>query len=404
VKKVFLAALALVLVLAGGIWVFRYELLHFSAGAFLKMKVPENVSIERIVADHPERKITVYGIALSNKPGFFDPVFAEAKILTVHYRTRGKTIFSGIEITSFECDAPRIRLERLSNGTTNFSDVYIASPGGDPARLPSLEIKKLTGEGVPGNGDPVIRNISEAINITGLIPGKVRGGTLTFRDSMMSARPFTASFENINSDLAFKLDDEHQLVYIESLGKGHVNGDVSQRVNWKISADLQPAQITLSSRIEPENVDLVYFKPYYDRFAPVDITQGRVWGTVVVDLHRGNIGSDNILRFRNLEFRDKDTTGASRFWGANIADVAGYLRQSSGETVFDFKIKGPVENPRFYPGPNVARAAQSMAIDKIGELIRRTTRPDGASETAETPKSASDIDSVIDMFKGLMKD
>ncbi|MFA6636879.1 MAG: DUF748 domain-containing protein [Candidatus Omnitrophota bacterium] len=399
-KKIFFGIAAAIMLLAGGLWFYRYDVVRFSVSAVMERKIPGNVSIQRIVVDLPAKKVDVYGLVIGNPAGFSDPIFADIGVLSVKYRMRGKTILTGVDITGFELSNPVVKIERLLNGRINLDEINTIPPGGDAARLPEVDIIWPAEEIETGDRTGLAKSVSEAINLTGSIPGEVRNGKVLFTDRMVLGRPFNGSLDGIESNLVFALTDRNEVAYLETEGHGYLDGDISQRLKWRISADLVPEDITLSSRIEPENVDIVRFKPYYEQYSPVEINGGRVSGTIVFDLHMGNIGSDNTLRVRGLEFSEKDTEYASRFWGTGITDVAKYLQLSSGETVFDFKIKGPIGNPRFYPGPNVTRAIQKMAVDKIGEFIRRTTQPE---ESEGNSPARSDMDEVIDIFKGFMQ-
>jgi hypothetical protein len=403
-KKILFGIVAVVMLLAAGLWFYRYDVIRFSASAIINRNIPGNVAMRRIVLDLPARKVDVYGLVIGNPPGFSDPIFADIGVLSVKYSMRGKTMLTGIDITGFELSDPVVKIERLSNGRINLDEIDTIPPGGDAARLPDIEIIRPTGEMETGERTGLAKSVSEAVTLSGRIPGKVKNGKVILTDRMVPGRPFIVSLDGIETDLAFILSGRNEVTYVETEGNGYLDGDISQRLKWRVSADLVTEDITLSSRIEPENVDIMRFKPYYEQYSPVDVRGGWVSGTIVFDLHRGNIGSDNTLRVRGLEFSEKDAESASRFWGTSITDIARYLQSSSGETVFDFKIKGPIKTPRFYPGPNVTRAIQNMAVDKIGEIIRRTTQPaetEGAEEGA-TP-ARSDMDEVIDIFKGFMQ-
>ena len=394
-KKIFLVLLVLLAALIAAAWYLRYDILRFSADIVLKRTVPGNVAIERIVVDPSLSKVDVYGLMIGNPPGFSDTLFADVAVLTVKYRMRGKTVLSGLDITGLELTDPVVNIERLSNGKINLNAIKMAPPGGDAARLPEFEIKMPAGSVETGPGTGVVKKISEAVNISGRIPVALKNGRVFFLDRMAGREPFRIAFEGINSDIGLFLDDGYEILSLATEGSGFVAGDPSQRVNWRISADLASEEITMSNRIEPENVDIVLFKPYYDQYSPVDIKNGRVSGTVIFDLHDGNIGSDNTLRLRSLVFTERDTRHASMFWDTSITDLVKYLELSSGETVFDFKIKGPLENPRFYPGAHVSRAIRNLAVDTISGVIRgaaeRGREPDTLPEQPAGPGTDQEI-------------
>lgn len=399
-KKFFIVLLFLVIIIAGGVWFFRYDIFRFSAESLLKNNFPGNIAAERIVVDTTGAKIDIYGLRIANPAGFKETVFTDVGRITINYRMRGKTILSGIKVTHFEIADSFIRIERLRNGIMNSDLIEMAPPGGDDSRLPTIEFIKSSARTEPGDVTGIAKSMAEAVTIGGIIPGNLRNTKISFLDNFFLEQPFSLMFESPDSIIYLSLGSGQEITRVETEGSGFINNDVSQKLSWKISADLASEELILSTRVEPENVDIAIFKPYYDEYSPVNIVKGRVSGTVIFDMNRGNIGSDNLLRFRGLEFTEKSTESASVFWDTNITDIVKYLELASGEVVFDFKIKGSVKDPRFYPGPNVMRAVRNMAIDKIGDMLTKSTQ---SSENSDVPEEKSDVDKALDIFKGFLK-
>jgi hypothetical protein len=91
-------------------------------------------------------------------------------------------------------------------------------------------------------------------------------------------------------------------------------------------------------------------------------------------------------------------------WDIGINELYRYFSSESGEIVFDFKIKGPMEKPKFYLGPKTKRALAMMIVDKVADTL---LKQDGDSAGAPAPGSPaeekSDLEKVIDIFKNLKK-
>ena len=116
-------------------------------------------------------------------------------------------------------------------------------------------------------------------------------------------------------------------------------------------------------------------------------------------------GSTNTIRIRGLRFTEKEGGFASGFWDTSVSDVIKYLQTSSGEVVFDFKIKGTMQNPRFFPGPYVQQAIQRMAVDKISQMIQKSQ---GGGDTTTSGAAAgggeqTDAEKVMGIIQGLME-
>ena len=103
---------------------------------------------------------------------------------------------------------------------------------------------------------------------------------------------------------------------------------------------------------------------------------------------------------KNFKFTEKKGGFGSGFWDVTVSDIVKYLQSSRGEIIFDFKIKGDMNNPRFYPGPHVKQALQSMVIDKVADLFKEEKTP---TEPGAPPAEKSDTEMVVDLLKGILK-
>ena len=404
-KKIFLFLLVSIALVGALVWYLRYDILKFSLNTAIERSLPANVSIDRIVLDIPGGRVDIYGISAENPPGFREKDLFRSDAITARFRTRGLGFLRGLELTEIEVRSPRVFVERLRTGELNFESFEPAPPGGPSSRLPVVEIRPSPGKTERGPEKGILPDLSEALIFREPLPVKIEEGSFAFRDDMVGERPFHVMFGGVETVVYLRLDDEYQVRHLATDGYGFVNEDPSQKVRWRISADPSARQLRMSNRIEPENVDLVIFKPYFDRYAPVDISSARVSGTIVFDVHAGRIGSDNTLVLRDLVFSRRDPGRVSGFWDASITDIIRYLESAPGEVIFDFKIKGPFDSPRFYPGPNVTRALQSLAVDQVSRIIRGVVGPaeDVTADAAAPPSDKSDVERAIGIFQDLIR-
>jgi hypothetical protein len=242
------------------------------------------------------------------------------------------------------------------------------------------------------------RNISDFIKLTDTI--NITDGKVVFIDNDVRPSPNMLTFEDINGEVVLSLADDYRAVKsMSTKGAGAINGDSSQRVNWKVSLDPNPQRLTMANRYEVSGADITIFKPYYDEYSPIDIKSGSFSGTLVFDFDNGNIGSMNTLRFRDLKFALKKDTSGAGFWEAAVPDIIEYLRSSTGEIVFDFKIKGDMNNPRFYPGPVLKNAIQVKVVDTLAEALA------GKDEEGAAPSGGkTDAEKVVDVLRGLFNE
>lgn len=415
-KKFLLVLLILAIIVGGVLWNFRYDIFQYSAETIIKNLLPSYVHVDRLIFDLKNRVLQVQGFSIQNPRGFQNRYLATIDSITCRYRMRGSNVLDGIEITDIEAYAPLIYIERLPDGRINLNETgkMMEEEAPKEVAIPQKEVKQAPKEvAMPQKevkqapfgekGKIGGRKISDIIKLTNTID--VKDGKFSFLDKAVSRNPYYLTFEGIEGIINLSLNSDYTAVETAGTnGYGFVNGDRSQRVSWVVSMNPNTPELTMSNRIEPENIDIMLFKPYYDRYSPIDIQAGRFSGSLVFDFDNGNIGSMNTLSIRGLKFREREGGFASGFWDTSVSDVIKYLENSQGEVEFDFKIKGTMQNPRFLPGPHVQQAIQSMAVAKISQLLapkdEQQAQAAGAQQQA-APKS--DAERVIDLIQGLMQ-
>ena len=414
-KKFLLMIVVLIIIGVGAVWFFKGDILQIfkvSAEKVIKDNLPKYITVDNIVFDLEGKRLLVKGFAIKNPKGFQNKHLATIETITCKYTMQGDNILDGINITDIEGSGAIINIERLPGGKLNLNEMgkMMEEETPSPAPVQTQETEKKGPSLIDKLKDKAMRGrqISDIIKLTNTI--NVTNGKLTLLDKEVSSRPFYLTFEDVNGTINISLNSDYTSVNSAgSAGSGFLNGDRGQRISWVVSMDPRASNLTMSNRIEPENVDITLFKPYYDRYSPVNITNGRVSGSLVLDFDNGNIGSMNTIRIRDLKFTESSGGNASNFWDTSISDVIKYLEASPGEVVFDFKIKGTMQNPRFYPGPNVTKAIQNMAVDKISQLIQGTQQQGqggqaaGSAAAAGSTQPKSDTQMIMDVIQGLMQ-
>lgn len=399
-KKMLIILLVFLLLGGGIIWHFRFDIFQFSAENIIRKLLPSYVHVDEMIFDLKNGVLHVKGFSIQNPKGFQNRYLATIGEITCRYRMQGKNILDGIEITSIEARDPVVHVERLRDGRINLNEM-----GKMMAEEKPKEIKGSVSRepAAPDKGQRKSlgkiggRKISDIIKLTNTI--NFSGGKFSLIDKEISRRPFYLTFENIRGIITITLNSDYTgVTETGTRGEGFINGDRNQKVSWRISMDPNTPNLTMSNRVEPENVDIMLFKPYYDQYSPIDIRAGRFSGSLVFDFDNGNIGSTNTIRIRGLRFSEKEGGFASGFWDTSVSDVIKYLQTSSGEVVFDFKIKGSMQNPRFYPGPYVQQAIQRMAVDKISQLLQPQEEGAAAGGGQQT-----DAEKVMGIIQGFME-
>jgi len=179
---------------------------------------------------------------------------------------------------------------------------------------------------------------------------------------------------------------------------GHLNGDKAETIQWLASLDPTKAKLTMSNRFQVTGLNLPVFEPYYDGFSPLVFKKGRLSGTLVFDFSDGNIGSTNEIYLSGLSFSVKKGYENAQMWGTTVPDLIKYFTATSGDIVFDFKLKGDMAKPIFYLGPISKRALTSMVVDKIASYASGLT-----GENQGENKGVDNAKQAIDMVRQFLK-
>ncbi len=402
-KKLIIPGLIIIIaIIAISAFLYRYQILQYTAEKLIRKYLPSYARIDTIKFDFRKGEARIGGFKIINPPGFSDEYLLEIGKITCHYRLRGKALADGFEIADPVLSNIVLNIERLGDGRLNLAAMEtVLEKGAQGAPSPA---SALPAAGKPRAIQPRANTGSKILASVVKLPEvfTIRSGKVVFVDRFMPSRPNVITFENIEAKLSLKLDENYSRVLIvSSTGEGGVNGDRQQLVSWAINWNPTTPRLTMANNFEVSGVDILPFRPYYDRYSPFVFKTGRFSGTLIFDFDNGNIGSSNEVRLSDLKFSVKPGYENSQFWETNVPDLVKYFSSPHGEIVFDFKIKGDMDKPNFYLGPKSKAALVSMAVDKISAAIQKAQ---GSGDGAGGPKT--DLDKAkeyIDLFKGLMK-
>jgi len=394
VKKVLIAIVLFLIAVVTIIFIYRYQLFQFSAETIIRKALPEYIKIDRIYFDFKESKIVLGGFKITNPPNFSYKDLLEIEEVSCKYKMRGKTFMDGIEIYEGLFKKPVIVIERLRDARLNLVEMQHVMGKGPQAAA-------KTGQ---GRGDrPKSANMLGSKKLSDIVklPNEfsLKEGKIMYVDRLGLAKPHMITIENIDAVLALKLNDSYSSVLeVGSSGQGDLNGDSNEIVRWFITYNPTTPKLTMSNRFEVSNLDIISFEPYYDRHSPLIFVKGKFSGSLIFDFDNGNIGSTNEIHLSDFRFYIKQGYETAQFWGTTVPDLVRYFSSPSGDIVFDFKIKGDMDNPKFYLGPISKQALTSMAIDKISSAIQKASSPEGGGPKSDIEKAKE----YIDLFKGLI--
>ncbi len=391
VKKIVIAALALIILIIASVFVYRYQILQYSAESIIRKYLPDYIKISVIKFDFVKGDVILGGFRIVNPPHFSKEYLIEIEKIECRYKLRGKNIMDGIEISSPVLSNAVLNIERLGDGRINLVEVQ-AMIAGAPAGAPGIAQVSPQADKTPAQ--PGKNNLRAIATLPETF--KIRNAQVRIIDRLVRPTPTMITLEDINTDLTLKLDQSYtRALEIGSIGAGVVGGDPTQVVNWTVRFNPTTPRLTMSSRFDVAGVIIPQFEPYYDRYSPFVFREGRFSGLLIFDFDNGMIGSSDELRLSDLRFFVKPGYENAQFWQTTVPDLVKYFSTPYGEIVFDFKIKGDMAKPEFFLGPKSKEALVSMAVDKISEVIGKQAEASGNSDL----KKAKDY---VDLFRGLI--
>jgi hypothetical protein len=95
-----------------------------------------------------------------------------------------------------------------------------------------------------------------------------------------------------------------------------------------------------------------------------------------------------------LLYSRKSKSQASQHWKDSVDYIIKYFQNSSSNVVFDFKVKGSIEDPQLLLGPRVKRGLQDLAISTVVQTIDAFSREQGTGKEAEQDSTDGAGDTV----------
>lgn len=403
--KTIIVMIVSIAILAGAaIFIYRYKILQYSAEKIVRKMLPDYIIIDRMSINVEGNKIILGGLKILNPPNFAHKYLVEIDEMTCGFKMKGSNILDGIEITDPVFKKPFLYVERLADSRTNLQmmPAFLQGKAKNTVIKQPAVVNNVNNARV-GEGARPKRAISDMVKLPENFT--VKEGRAVFVDGMVRPGMYKVTFENVEAGLYLRLDSTYtKALAIASTGTGSINGRNNETIRWDVKYDPTTPRLTMSSRLNVSGVNIMAFKPYYDRYSPLDFRGGYFSGLLIFDFDNGQIGSTDEVHLSRLSFSIKPGYENAQYLETTVPDLVKYFTSSSGDVIFDFKIKGDMANPQFYLGPISKQALAVMAIDKIGQALAEAAKQQagqiGNAKDTNIEKAAE----YIDMFKGLLKD
>ncbi|MCX5678089.1 MAG: DUF748 domain-containing protein [Candidatus Omnitrophica bacterium] len=407
-KKIFIIVISLTILAVVGLFIGRYQILQYSTEKIVRKLLPDYIVVEKMNFNYRDSKIIFSAFKILNPPNFSNKYLIEIGEMECRYKMKGKNILDGIEILEPVFKKPVLFIERLAGGRTNLQEMTSLLQKKDQ------EAKILKPAAAAGSQMAADSRMAGGSNLSKIVklPENfiIKDGRVVFLDGMVRPGTYTITLDNVDAALRLALDSSYtRALSISTTGMGIVNGRPGETIKWDTKFDPTARELTMSNRFNVSGVDILAFRPYYDRYSPLVFNSGYFSGSLIFDFDNGSIGSTNEVLLSKISFSIKRGYENAQFLETTVPDLVKYFTSASGDIIFDFKIKGRMSDPQFYLGPISKQAVAAMAIDKITQALSNAAKGQASPQSAGaigTGKS-SDIEKAseyINMFKGLLKE
>ena len=400
-KKIIVVVILIMIFALAGIYFYRHAIIKHYAEKIVRENLPGYIKIDKVDFDFANNKVFLKNFRVLNAPGFPSQFFLKVNDISCRYDILGRGIPTGLEISEVSMTGADIRIERLRNGRVNAAEMenfvksfekdasspVIASPAAFRRDEAILKKETTSTHSVASND-----NLAKLLKLPDSFD--IKNARLVFLDKVPYENPYIITIEPVNGQVSINFTDNYSKINNVSYAlSGNLNGDRNQSIQWLASLDPNKPKLTMSNRFDVSGLELLTFEPYYDSFSPLIFKRGRVSGTLVFDFNNGNIGSTNEIYLSGLVFAVKRGYENSEMWGTTVPEIMRYFTTTSGDVVFDFKLKGDMNNPTFYLGPISKRAMTSMVVDKIASyaIDQATKQQGGANNDIDKAKQAIDM-------------
>ncbi len=405
IKKILIIIAVIAFLAAAAVFYYRYQIISLSAERLIRNALPGYVKVSKIRFDFQANMAFLEGLKLESPRGFSEEYIVEIAEISCRYKLKGKTMLDGLEITDPVLKDMVLHVERLQDGRVNLSEMGSVIGPGAGSESQSVQAGVSGESGTSEVGKKSGPKMSDFIKLPQEF--KLKNSKLILTDRFFVRGYSMITFDNIDADITLRMNDSlSQVLDVASTGEGNINGYRDQSVKWVISLNPNTPRLTMSSRFDLYNADLITFEPYYDKISPFEFARCRVSGVLIFNFDNGNIGSTNELHLSDLMFSVKPSYQNAAMFDTTVQDLTRYFTTFTGEVVFDFKIKGDMAKPQFFLGPISKQAVTAMVMDKVGDVLqqmaRKGTDQAGAVAAGTGNTSVDNTMKAIEMVKGFL--
>jgi len=203
----------------------------------------------------------------------------------------------------------------------------------------------------------------------------IKDSVINFKDYYVPQGPFTITCDNFNLDFTSGQEsgsssDPIPVKYTLSF---RIPNTRYRDGEFLLSAgmDVYKHQVDTKMAVETKYIDLMQFLPYFESYTPFSFNTGLFSSSTNFRMHNNMIDSTTTMVFHKLNLIIDPGMENAKFLETSANRLVPYLMSGKGEIIFDFIIKGPVDNPRIGLGPRLKFAIGLVVIEELGNFIQQ---------------------------------
>ncbi len=202
----------------------------------------------------------------------------------------------------------------------------------------------------------------------------IEDSVINFKDYYLPQGAFSIRCDNFN--VTFDARPQEEDIYNAIPIKLTVNFNIPgrhRRGEFTLDADIYALKnkADMDMKIFTIDTDLMQFAPYFNSFTPFSFQEGVFNSQTDLSVRENAIDSLTTMVFRRLRLFVDPGMENARFLETSVNKLVPYLMSERGEIVFDFVIKGPLDEPQIGLGPHVKFAIGMAVVEEVGNILQQ---------------------------------
>ena len=205
---------------------------------------------------------------------------------------------------------------------------------------------------------------------------EISNSNISYTDDYVPGGPFSISFYDFNLDFdagetplppAQAINTQCRFSF--RIKNARYNRDSHVSLSGRFA--IYPDRTDMDIAIDTQYVDLMQFLPYFRAYTPFSFRSGLFSSNTRYEMHSGMVTSPTVMVFHNLGILIDERAQNAQFLTTSVNRLAPYLTAGGGDIIFDFILRGPVNNIKGELGPTVKTAVSLIVTQEVARAAQQ---------------------------------